>query len=67
MIRKTSFCFLENEKVLKPYSTTLCTGITEKIIKKGSKYRTNLLSGTSAIVKHIKNIETRMNIQFDFM
>ena len=34
-IMKTSFCFLENDQVLNPYSVTLWIGITEKIIKNG--------------------------------
>ena len=37
LTKKKSFCFLENEKVFNPYSTTLWIGITEKIIRKGKE------------------------------
>jgi hypothetical protein len=38
-------------------------GITEKIIKKGSKYRTNLFSGIVAITKVKNPIDVKIKIQ----
>ena len=42
-------------------------GITEKIIKKGSKYRTNLGSGIIAIITITSPIDDKIKIQLALM
>jgi hypothetical protein len=63
IIKNMSFCFLENEKVFRPYSVTRWIGITEKITRNGIKKNKNRFSGTIEIITDINNIELIIKIQ----
>ena len=67
IIKNMSFCFLEKEKVFRPYSVTRLIGITEKITKNGIKKNKNRFSGITEIRTDINNIELIIKIQLALM